>query len=275
MGSTCGGMEEVGFAAARASGRVKSRQIRHEDATPGRFDGRGGLSAEGRLASGRGGSSAEGLLARGMGGGSVEAGFWMGNLRPELRPQSRADLKRGRLAGRVGVEADSCGWVVGEGCPFLDGKGGGCTGFIESVERRGGRGGVVCAFCCSAASCSFALASSSRLLGGRGGSLAWSRVGANTRGLCSGVSLSFDLASDVRLGGRGGILDWSKRGGSRRGGSCVVECVEFREKEDTAETSETSEAFEPFRGGRLWGVCCCVFRAGNGGGRPGDGADGN
>jgi hypothetical protein len=113
---------------------------------------------------------------------------------PELKPDSKADLVRKldagggrRRAGRAG-EGSSGRTTAGE-LAGLEGSRGGKEGLGGSAMRLGGRDGVPLAASCSAAS--FAFASSSRRVGGSGGSLACSSVGG---------SLLAGCVSDATLG---------------------------------------------------------------------------
>lgn len=160
---------------------------------------------------------------RGMGGG---AGGGEGLRVPELKPHSRADLVRKldggggrRRAGRAG-EASSGEGGTGPGeRAGLDGSRGGREGLGGSAMRRAGRDGETPA----SAAASFAFASSSRRVGGSGGSLAWSRVGGSFLGLCvSGPPFE------------------------------VADLVWLSERLEMADIWDTSEAFEFLLTERVW-----------------------
>jgi hypothetical protein len=170
-GSCCGRVA-VGCCAARASGWEKSRQVR-QDCCAG---GDAGVGAGEALAASI--WAKVGRELSGMGGGS-EGGE--GLRAPEPKPLSRADLVRKvdggggrRRFGRAG-EGSSGRTTAGE-LAGLDGSRGGNEGLGAgagagaggSVMRRAGRDGVLLA----GAVASFAFASSSRRVGGSGGSLA-------------------------------------------------------------------------------------------------------
>lgn len=185
----------------------------------------------------------------GMGGGASGGAIVL--LFPAPKPDSRADLARLIFAGggnrRVGRAGDgssgTAGWAALD--PGLDGSRGGNEGREDgcggSAMRRGGREGES-----PAAAASIALASSSRRVGGKGGSLACSRVGGSRLGTCpSGVPLE---AADL---------------------------VWLNDRLDIVDNWDTSEAFEFLLTERVWveglrvgslGVVDSGFRVGSGGG---------
>jgi len=133
-----------------------------------------------------------GLELNGIGGGPSLVGGFLGL---ELKPHCNALLGWAldggggrRRAGRAGDGASD--WLTAGDFAGLDGSRGGSEGRAAgegSVVRLGRTGGSAtcldgrdgaefCACCCAA---SFALASSSRRVGGKGGSFACSRVGGN------------------------------------------------------------------------------------------------
>jgi hypothetical protein len=255
MGSWCGRVD-VGCWEARVSGAEKSRQVKQSRLAAGGAGGCRTVAEEPRAATAsiwaRVGRELTGTGGGAGGGDGLRAPFW--------KPLSKSALGRElaggggrRRAGRGGA-GSSTGASAG-GLAGLDGSLGGNEGLGGSAMRRGGRGGVALADSFSASS--FAFASSSRLVGGSGGSLACSRGGGNLRG----------------VGPWGTPLD-------------VADLVWLRERLDTVDSRETSEAFEfrrtervcaeGRREGSFGGVGCGEFRAGRGGGasRPGEGAGG-
>lgn len=168
----------MGCWAATESGPEKSRHMRQE--SPAGAEAARRFTASiwsdvGRELSG----TAGGRESMGIGGGALSVGL------PLPNPLCRADLAAwlegggGRRRGTIDGEACWSAGVTAGDLPGLDGSLGGREGFGGSARSRflAGRDGDWLAPSRSASSLAFA--SRSRLVGGRGGSLAWSRVGGN------------------------------------------------------------------------------------------------
>ena len=190
MGS-CRGSAWAGYWAATASGPEKSRQTRQDEGAAGAEAGRACAAVATRFDAASI-SAKVGRELKGMGGGA--------SFPPDLfeNPDWSADFGRlgaeggggggKRLFGSAGAWDWAWMWDGEACCPGREGSRGGREGRAEAAgcevaeSDLGDNTDVLCA--CAAASASaasFAFASISRRVGGKGGSLAWSRVGGSLR----------------------------------------------------------------------------------------------
>lgn len=186
----------------------------------------------------------------------VGAGAWFGVsllLNPMLRIEGLFDAGGGkRLGGCVGGFSSSLLLLIGlegiRGAPF--GRGGILGGASCSADGSRSTFGADLTLisgilaCCEFVACSvFACSSSARLVGGRGGSLAWSNGGGSFR--C--VSTDDVLVTEDAV--------------------CPSDIPEIVELNDTVEAFEPLRVscVEVFRGGRF-GDACVEFLVGSGGG---------